>query len=106
MEWTKETIIPKVKAKTSDCNFEYKLEEKKLRAVCCTDHEKEQFWDELGEHMRTIGASEHVLLGGDLNGHEGAERDGFPKSTVVMALAAEMKMETKSLPEQKCTIWQ
>lgn len=58
-----------------------------LRVVCCyapqvgcTDLEKEHFWNELGEHLRTFSASEHVLLAGDLNGHVGATRNGFPQT--------------------------
>ena len=42
--------------------------------VSCTDLEKEQFWRHLGEKIKAIPPEERVFQGGDLNGHNGAER--------------------------------
>ena len=35
------------------------------------------FWLAVAAYCQTLGADEHILLGGDLNGHVGEERDGY-----------------------------
>lgn len=35
----------------------------------CTEGEKDQFWESIDAHLRTLALKEHVLLGGDLDGH-------------------------------------
>lgn len=84
-EMLRDNVVEVCRVSDRLMSLKFDLEENMLRVVCCyapqvgcTDHEKEQFWDELDEHLRTIDVSETVLLGGDLNGHVGAERDGFP----------------------------
>ena len=41
--------------------------------VGCTDLEQEECWRQLGEEIEAIPPEERVFLGGDLNGHVGAE---------------------------------
>ena len=36
-----------------------------------------EFWDNLGDLMRTIPEDEKVFLGGDFNGHIGRDADNF-----------------------------
>uniref|UniRef100_A0A914X4N9 Reverse transcriptase domain-containing protein n=1 Tax=Plectus sambesii TaxID=2011161 RepID=A0A914X4N9_9BILA len=43
----------------------------------CPDDEKDEFWEGLDAHLRTVGPEEHLILGGDLNGHVGLVRDGY-----------------------------
>jgi hypothetical protein len=43
----------------------------------CPDDEKDKFWEGLDAHLRTVGPEEHLVLGGDLNGHVGSARDGY-----------------------------
>ncbi|MGL4931832.1 MAG: endonuclease/exonuclease/phosphatase family protein, partial [Aeromonas sp.] len=45
--------------------------------IGCTDAEKEEFWHKFDDHLRSITINEHLLVGGDLNGHVGALRDGY-----------------------------
>ncbi|XP_058639968.1 craniofacial development protein 2-like [Onychostoma macrolepis] len=45
--------------------------------VGCTDQEKDEFWESLGTHLQMVAPDEHVLVGGDLNGHVGIERKGY-----------------------------
>ena len=39
--------------------------------------EKEDFWVSMIETVSSIGPGERVLIGGDLNGHVGAESSGY-----------------------------
>ena len=39
--------------------------------------EKEDFWVRKIETVSSIGPGERVLIGGDLNGHVGAESSGY-----------------------------
>lgn len=43
----------------------------------CRDEEKDEFWEELDAYLRLVDPEEHLLIGGDLNGHVGATRDGY-----------------------------
>ncbi|EYC25573.1 hypothetical protein Y032_0011g1280 [Ancylostoma ceylanicum] len=45
--------------------------------VGCTSEEKSSFYEDLEQYVHTIGDEEVLLLGGDLNGHVGEEREGF-----------------------------
>lgn len=45
--------------------------------VGCTDQEKDEFWETLGAHLQIIATDEHILVGGDLNGHVGEDRGGY-----------------------------
>jgi len=38
---------------------------------------KQQFWDDLEEMVQRVPNGEKLIIGGDLNGHVGASRDGF-----------------------------
>ena len=38
---------------------------------------KREFWDNLGDLMRTTSEDEKVFLGGDFNGHIGREADNY-----------------------------
>jgi Reverse transcriptase (RNA-dependent DNA polymerase) len=44
----------------------------------CTDDEKEEFGKELDQVLRSI-SEERTVIGADLNGHVGAERDGYER---------------------------
>ena len=39
--------------------------------VGCTDEEKEEFWEELEELIRSFSEKDKIVLGADLNGHIG-----------------------------------
>uniref|UniRef100_A0A914WAH4 Endonuclease/exonuclease/phosphatase domain-containing protein n=1 Tax=Plectus sambesii TaxID=2011161 RepID=A0A914WAH4_9BILA len=43
----------------------------------CPDADKDAFWLSVDAHIHSCGANEHLLLGGDLNGHVGDARDGY-----------------------------
>ena len=43
----------------------------------CTEEEKDKFWEEMDQELRTIPMRERVILGGDLNGHLGVSRAGI-----------------------------
>ncbi|XP_046398182.1 uncharacterized protein LOC124164987 [Ischnura elegans] len=43
----------------------------------CPDDIKEEFWDQLDDHIRSVGPDEHLVIWGDLNGHVGYSRDGY-----------------------------
>ncbi|XP_059389804.1 craniofacial development protein 2-like [Carassius carassius] len=45
--------------------------------VGCTEQEKDEFWETLGAHLQIITTDEHILVGGDLNGHVGEDRGGY-----------------------------
>jgi hypothetical protein len=45
----------------------------------CSDIEKDAFWESLDAHLRSIDHEEHIVLGGDLNGHVGLDRDGYER---------------------------
>ena len=42
-----------------------------------TSQEKEEFWEALEEEVARVPAVEGIIIGGDLNGHVGANRDGY-----------------------------
>jgi len=57
-----------------------------LRIVACytqqqgrTDDVKETLWRSIEEHLHSFGADEHIVIGGDLNGHVGHTRDGYER---------------------------
>ena len=39
--------------------------------VGCTDEEKEEFWEELEELIRSLSEKDKIVIGADLNGHIG-----------------------------------
>lgn len=41
------------------------------------DIEKDDFWESFEMHLRTIAPEDHIILGGDLNGHVGEDSDGY-----------------------------
>ena len=41
----------------------------------CTDEEKDQFWDDMGEEIEKVEAEEKCIVGGDLNGHIGEDNN-------------------------------
>ncbi|XDV17916.1 hypothetical protein PO909_023707 [Leuciscus waleckii] len=43
----------------------------------CTEAEKEEFWCQFDDHLRSININEHLLIGGDLNGHVWTAREGY-----------------------------
>lgn len=45
----------------------------------CPEADKDRFWGQLDAHIRSIGPDEHIIIGGDLNGHVGASRDGYER---------------------------
>ena len=45
----------------------------------CTDQEKDLFWEELDDMLQRMPDTEHVIIAGYLNGHIGANRDGFER---------------------------
>ncbi|EYC37573.1 hypothetical protein Y032_0779g2288 [Ancylostoma ceylanicum] len=45
--------------------------------VGCTPEEKSSFYEDQGQYVHSIGDEEVLLLGGDLSGHIGEEREGF-----------------------------
>ena len=47
--------------------------------VGCTHQEKDLFWEELDEMLQQIPYTEHVIIAGDLNGHIGANGEGFER---------------------------
>uniref|UniRef100_A0A914XBY4 Endonuclease/exonuclease/phosphatase domain-containing protein n=1 Tax=Plectus sambesii TaxID=2011161 RepID=A0A914XBY4_9BILA len=58
-----------------------------LRVVSCyapqsnsPDGEKTNFWTSLDTYLRSVGQEEHIVIGGDLNGHVGQQRDGYPQN--------------------------
>jgi len=38
---------------------------------------KETFWRAIDDHLRSFGTDEHVVIGGDLNGHVGHTRESY-----------------------------
>ena len=42
-----------------------------------TTQEKEAFWESLEDEAVGVPGEEGIIIGGDLNGHIGANRDGF-----------------------------
>ncbi|XP_063544350.1 craniofacial development protein 2-like [Cydia strobilella] len=45
--------------------------------VNCQEAEKQQFWEDLHDLLKTLPATEQKVVCGDLNGHVGKDRDGF-----------------------------
>ncbi|EYC36188.1 hypothetical protein Y032_0925g3065 [Ancylostoma ceylanicum] len=45
--------------------------------VGCTAEEKRSFYEDFEQYVHSIEDEEVLLLGGDLNGHIGEEREGF-----------------------------
>jgi Reverse transcriptase (RNA-dependent DNA polymerase)/Endonuclease/Exonuclease/phosphatase family len=43
----------------------------------CPDDIKNEFWEQLKDHLRSVKPDEYLIIGGDLNGHVGATRDGY-----------------------------
>ena len=43
----------------------------------CPDNVKDEFWESLDIHLKTTEKEEHLVVGGDLNGHVGSTRDGY-----------------------------
>ena len=47
--------------------------------VGCSDEEKESFWEDLDNYVSSLPQDEIVVIGADLNGHVGQQRDGANK---------------------------
>nr|GFA23478.1 hypothetical protein [Tanacetum cinerariifolium] len=47
------------------------------RRVGLSDADKKRFWDALDEMVRECPTNQHLIIGGDLNGHIGAAADGY-----------------------------
>ena len=47
--------------------------------VGCTDEEKEEFWEELEELIRSLSAKDKIVIGADLNGHIGRGNTGYER---------------------------
>ena len=47
--------------------------------VECTDEEKEEFWEELEELIRSFSDKEKIVIGADLNGHIGRGNTGYER---------------------------
>lgn len=45
--------------------------------VGCPDDEKNELWDSLDTRIRSVEPEEHLVIGGDLNGHVGRLRDSY-----------------------------
>lgn len=45
--------------------------------VGCSDKEKDDFWTKLEDYLLCVRPEEHLVMGGDLNGHVGTGRDGY-----------------------------
>ncbi|XP_071722944.1 uncharacterized protein [Rutidosis leptorrhynchoides] len=45
--------------------------------VGLSDSIKQEFWDSMDVIMQSVPNGEKVIIGGDLNGHEGKDRDGY-----------------------------
>ena len=45
----------------------------------CTEEEKDAFWEEMDQELRTIPVRERIIIGGDLNGHLGISRAGISR---------------------------
>ena len=43
----------------------------------CPSDEKDEFWQSLDTHLRSFESDEHLMIGGDLNGHVGTTRNGY-----------------------------
>ena len=41
----------------------------------CTEEEKEAFWEQMDQELSATLEGERVIVGGDLNGHIGRNRD-------------------------------
>lgn len=44
------------------------------------DTQKDEFWESIDAHLKTLAPDEHVLLGGNLNGHVGQERARYTQN--------------------------
>lgn len=59
-----------------------------LRVVSCyasrrtalTFLTKEEFWESLDTHLQSLGSEEYIVIGGDLNGHVGQDRNGYERN--------------------------
>ena len=47
--------------------------------VGCTDEEKEEFWEELEELIRSFSEKDKIIIGADLNGHIGRGNTGYER---------------------------
>ena len=47
--------------------------------VGCEEDEKDLFWEELDQEVYSVPLNEKVIVGGDLNGHVGQEREGVER---------------------------
>ena len=47
--------------------------------VGCTDEEKEEFWEELEELIRSLSEKDKIVIGADLNGHIGRGNTGYER---------------------------
>ena len=47
--------------------------------VGCTDEEKEEFWEELEELIRSFSEKDKIVIGADLNGHIGIGNTGYER---------------------------
>ena len=47
--------------------------------VRCTDEEKEEFWEELEELIRSLSENDNIVIGADLNGHIGRGNTGYER---------------------------
>ena len=47
--------------------------------VCCTEEEKESFWEQMDQELSATLEGECVVVGGDLNGHIGRSREGIER---------------------------
>ncbi len=43
------------------------------------EEEKEEFWEEMGQEIGAMPSGERVLVGADLDGHIGRDRDGVAR---------------------------
>ena len=47
--------------------------------VGCIDEEKEEFWEELEELIRSLSEKDNIVIGADLNGHIGRGNTGYER---------------------------
>ena len=47
--------------------------------VGCIDEEKEEFWEELEELIRSLSEKDKIVIGADLNGHIGRGNTGYER---------------------------
>ncbi|KAG2465927.1 CFDP2 protein, partial [Polypterus senegalus] len=45
----------------------------------CSEADKEDFWESHDAHLRALGPKEYIVIGGDLNGHVGRDKNGYER---------------------------